>query len=203
VRLLPAIAVISAVSVSSAAAVQTRTRPVPARPAAQPTQQFHYTPFDANGDVRPALHVTSRSGQCFSSSDADVRSDTWRCIAGNLILDPCFESPVQNNMVLCVGSPWDRKAIKLHAVLHQSDRFDGHPGPPWALELAGRRHCVFATGATDVLHGRRLNYVCGRPGKGAVLWGKPDRRRAQWLIHISSNFSGKHMHRIAIRQAWR
>jgi hypothetical protein len=171
--------------------------------AGQATKHFHYTPFDSSGQIRADLQVRSRSGQCFSSSDADVRSDTWRCIAGNLLMDPCFESPIHTNTVVCVGTPWDQEAIKLHAALHQSDRFNGRAGPPWALEIAGGRHCVFATGATDVVGGRRLNYVCGNGKPGAVLWGSPDRAHAQWRIRISSSFSGKHMHWVAIRQAWR
>jgi hypothetical protein len=145
--------------------------------------------------------MTKRSGQCFSSSSADVRPDTWRCIAGNLLMDPCFESPIQNNTVVCVNSPWAKKAVKLHASLHQSDRFRGRTGPPWALELAGRRRCVFATGATSVVGGRRLNYFCSR--HGPVLWGTPDRRHAQWRIRISSGFTGRHMHWIVVRQTWR
>jgi hypothetical protein len=60
---------------------------------------------------------------------------------------------------------------------------------------------VFASGATAVVHGVRLNYFCGaRCNYG--LWGYPRRRFQPWTILIGP-FNAKVLHaRRAIRHVW-
>jgi hypothetical protein len=71
--------------------------------------------------------------------------------------------------------------------------------PPCALELAGGVRHVFAEGATNVVAGRRLNYVCTRDRFG---FGVPDTSHATWRIRVARDFNGRGMRKVAIRTAW-
>jgi hypothetical protein len=72
---------------------------------------------------------------------------------------------------------------------------------PWNLELTSGRHCSFATGATTIVDGKRLNYGCNGHGNG-VLWGYPDRRSQPWTIQFGP-YNAMHLTgHASIRQAW-
>ena len=73
--------------------------------------------------------------------------------------------------------------------------------PPWNLQLTDGEHCGFASGATSVIDGERLNYFCSAGGRSG-LWGFPDRHTEPWSI-LSGPFTAKrlHQHRY-IRRAW-
>jgi hypothetical protein len=77
----------------------------------------------------------------------------------------------------------------------------GSPGgPPWAVELANGSRCVFASGASTVVDGRRLNSFCGR---NRYLFGSPDTSRSVWRIRMSRDPNGAGMRKAAIRRSWR
>ncbi len=46
-----------------------------------------YRPFSSSGSVLMSITAT-RSGNCFAPSETTRRSDAWRCVFGNFILDP-------------------------------------------------------------------------------------------------------------------
>jgi hypothetical protein len=165
------------------------------------TTVTHYTPFAGNGSLKPSLQRLNRSGDCESSSFVDpARTDAWRCFSGNFIRDPCFESPVVEDRVVCVTAPWARRAVVVDTSLDPSLRKDDPTVQVWAVKLA-RRRCRFVSGATNVVHGRRLNYVCGP--NGPFLFGRPDRRHPTWTILMARDYKGHGLHRVRIRKAWR
>src|SRR5207248_4127305 len=131
---------------------------------AKPTQRKHYSPFDANGDIRPSLNVRYTSGDCTTESFVDGRADAWRCFTGHLIRDPCFESPVETDVVVCADSPWAHTVRHVDTSLNRSTRDVDHYGRLWGLELADGNRCVFVSGASTTVNGRRLNYFCSRSG---------------------------------------
>src|SRR3954454_5073113 len=76
------------------------------------TKAHHFTPFDAAGRLKSGYRVSHSAGSCPQPSHVDSRRhDAWRCNTGNLIADPCFESPVSDTEVACVASPWSHKAL--------------------------------------------------------------------------------------------
>jgi hypothetical protein len=158
-----------------------------------------YTPFTPSGEVKPKLRTSRRSGDCFTSSYAAPRSDTWRCISNSFIYDPCFESPLHSNKVVCVRSPWARRAVILTARLDPSDRVQVRRHP-WAL-VVRRQHCLFAQGATTTFKGKRLNYMCGK--RGPYLFGYPNKRRPTWTIAIAQRPDPNRLRRAKISVAWR
>jgi hypothetical protein len=77
----------------------------------------------------------------------------------------------------------------------------------WAFRLANGRGCVFVSGASNVVKGKRLNYVCRLRRFGVAgppfLFGFPDRRRPAWTILKANNYLGKNWRRVRIHAAWR
>lgn len=164
-------------------------------------QVFHA--FDAAG--RPKLATRPKRGSCFSGSNAASRNDAWRCTVGNFIYDPCFSSPRAPGVVLCPGEEL-RFAIKVNLTKGLPRRYANSRPPaldeqPWNLQLLDGEHCIFLTGATSVLQGRRLNYACERSHTTA-LWGLPNRGTQPWSI-FSAPFMATTLrdHRL-IRWAW-
>jgi hypothetical protein len=173
--------------------------------SAQRTRRLHYSPFATDGSAIGRLAVTPHyHGQCNSGSEVVV-GDVYRCFDGNFIRDPCYyddrtSGAEGDDVVLCVGSPWSRSAVRLRVDTLDSSYGRRPGGPPWALELMNGERCVFAEGATNVVEGRRLNYTCNR---SHYLWGSPDTSDALWRIRASRNYGGTSMRRLAIRVAWR
>jgi hypothetical protein len=175
--------------------------------AAAPTERLMYTPFAPDGSLRQSLKVTTHvGGRCDTGSYLVARRGVYRCFDGNVIRDPCFTDAAASKasggpVVVCVESPWATAAVSLHLDGEPSSAGQVAPGrAPWALELAGGRRCVFAEGASNVVHGRRLNYVCtGR----RYLFGTPRTSRPIWRIRMSRSFSGRAWRLVAIARAWR
>jgi hypothetical protein len=173
---------------------------VPAATAAR-TRVHHFTPFDAVGQLKSGYRASHSAGSCPQPSFVDsLRHDSWRCNTGNLIRDPCFESPVSDTELVCVTSPWTNKALVVRVLL-PARKGESRSSAPWALQLASRRRCVFVSGGTNTIGRKRLNYVCGR--HGPVLYGVPDRRRSTWTISLAAGFKSRSLRRVGVREAWR
>ncbi len=153
----------------------------------------------------PTIPTRSQSGHCYAGSLTSNRDDAWRCFVGNYIHDPCFNSPQARGVVVCPDAQVNRGIeIRLTRGLPRRYANTGRPSlriEPWALQLTNGHHCTFASGASNVIHGVRLNYFCGA-GVNYGLWGFPSRRSEPWTILIAP-FMAKRLHqRTAIRQAW-
>src|SRR6476620_7030814 len=173
--------------------------------AAASTQRLRYSPFSPSGAAAPSLRIASAFGGECNTASFIVRGNVYRCFAGNFIRDPCYfdalaSAQLDRDVVVCVGSPWARSAVRLRAdTLDRSSPLRAG-APPWARELASGPRCVFAEGASNVVGGRRLNYVCDH---NRFLFGVPDTSRATWRIRVARDFNGRGMRIAAIRVAWR
>jgi hypothetical protein len=164
------------------------------------TKVIRYDPFTASGAIKQRLQPRYTGGNCWFSSLTDPRDDAWRCMHGNLIEDPCFESPRYDDWVVCPRSPWSRRVIVIRSRLRQSDRAPSGRWFPWALTTTtGRWHCVLVAGATGVFRGKRANYACAN---GWWLLGLPNQHPSTWRIYAARDISGVGWRRVRIRTAW-
>jgi hypothetical protein len=175
----------------------------PASAAGQMTKATVFRAFSPDG--APTIPVRSRSGYCFTGSLTINRRDAWRCFVGNYIYDPCFSSPNASGVVICPNLQVNGGiSIQLTKALPRQYADVGAPSlrdQPWNIELTSGRHCAFASGASNVIQGVRLNYFCGSTVHFG-LWGFPNRRTQPWTI-LTAAFSANSLHqRRAIRHAW-
>jgi hypothetical protein len=165
------------------------------------TKVHHFKPFDAAGKLKSGFHAVHRSGHCPRPSNVDSRRhDAWRCTTGNLIRDPCFESPVTADEVVCIASPWTHKALVIRTLL-PTRQGEGRSSAPWAIELTLHRRCLFLSGASNSIGRKRLNYSCGR--HGPFLYGVPDRRTPTWTIGLAARYESRILRPVGVRAAWR
>jgi eukaryotic-like serine/threonine-protein kinase len=174
--------------------------------AAPPTVVSIYSPFSAAGALAPGLRaVPQDGGSCATGSFVVVNPFAFRCSVGDRILDPCYldgaASTAQAPVVDCVAAPWAASVVRLHLGAPPGTGPGAAPdAPPWALQLASGRRCVRATGATTVVRGRRLSYVCDRR---RVLFGRPDASAPVWRIRQARDAGGAATRVVTIAAAWR
>jgi len=107
------------------------------------TQIKMLTPWTPAG-LSVGMAVTQKlSGNCFTHSLASPsRPDAWRCMAGNGLMDPCYQRILGDEKQLAcpVGGPWPANVtlLTLTQPLPQEDRKEPARETvlPWALELA-------------------------------------------------------------------
>ncbi len=169
------------------------------------TQATVFEPFTSAGQpVSPVQKALT--GSCWTASSASPRADTWRCMSGNEIIDPCFSSSQSRAIVLCSASgPWDRGLLEIKLTKRLPARYANREKPstaglPWALETANGWKCELATGATSVIVGMRLNYFCEGTKRG--LWGSPARGSQPWHIYAALPSARTLSNQVNIRYAW-
>jgi hypothetical protein len=173
--------------------------------AAIRTRATIFRPFTSSGKPAAPVSATVR-GYCWTGSLASDRSDGWRCMAGNEIIDPCFSSAKARGMVLCsANGPWSSSLveIKLTKQLPGNYANRGKPstaGLPWALLTTSGWKCEMDTGATAVVDGVRLNYFCAGTKEG--LWGSPSRKLQPWRIYAAPSSAKTLRRRVGISFAW-
>ena len=142
-----------ALSVASAAV------PSPGAPA--PTKVVVYYPLDPGG--------AAQDGSCWTNSVAVLSRDAWRCNVGNQVLDPCFD--IGNGRVVCTPNPLTGQKgvpVKLSDPLPAPNLIVDRSSDPWLLELDDGSICNLATGATGVVDGKRISYLCSTSGSRAM-----------------------------------
>ena len=154
----------------------------------QATAKQIYSPANASGGLAVSNPRTAR-GSCFTTSNVTLRSDAYRCTAGNTIFDPCFF--VNQTQVLCpTDGPWADSGLLLNlsgplpSSAGGSDQ--GTKAPPWAIQLADGTRCLAVSGATNEIAGQRLGYFC-KGGDG--LYGSVQRSTAAWTIFVGTPHS--------------
>jgi hypothetical protein len=151
------------------------------------TRVVRVSPFTSSGQVRPGLRVvTTKPGTCLPSSEAVPGA--FRCFSdSNAVLDPCWRAGAHS--VLCLPAPWARTATRMHVRGRLGRPDKGAATLPWGVRLRGGARCLLLQGATEILHGRRINYACSRT---AFLAGRPNRSRPIWRIHRARSTAGGH-----------
>jgi hypothetical protein len=170
-----------------------------AGPADAATRVRTYNPWTADGDpkVRKWFHG---SGECRRSSFVNSRPQAWRCVSGNIVLDPCFQSPTDEE-VFCVSSPWSRRGHLLSAVLDPDTRGRSPARAPWAMQV-GRARCVFIRRSRTSRRRRGPTYKCGSRRNRSFLFGRPNRKRRTWTVRASRDPRGAGARRARVRTAW-
>jgi len=173
--------------------------------AATRTQATIFRPFTASGNPSTRVRKTVR-GYCWTGSSASGRSDAWRCMTGNEIIDPCFSSANARGIALCsAGGPWSSSLIEIKLTKKLPGKYAnrGKPstaGLPWALESTSGWKCELDTGATTVIHDVRLNYFCTGTKDG--LWGLPSRKSRLWRIYAATQSAKTLRRRVGVSSAW-
>ncbi len=162
-----------------------------------------YQAFTPNGYAK--LHTRTRAGYCWVGSLTIARRDAWRCFVGNYIYDPCFSAARDPGIVVCPDAPWRMTGVKIRLTKPLPRAYGNHGAPslrlkPWAIELYDGRRCLFASGASSVVEGQRLNYFCGTGKEG--LWGFPYRGSEPWTILTAPIEATELSERATVRHAW-
>jgi hypothetical protein len=174
--------------------------------ALAPTVVTTYSPFSPA--VRPAagfVVVPQTGATCATASFVALGPGAFRCAVGDRIHDPCYAdpaaSPAAAAVVDCVAAPWATRIVRLHLAAPANPALAAPPSlPPWAVRLASGRRCVRTTGATTVVRGRRLSYVCEGD---RVLFGRPQTTTPTWRIRQARDTAGAASRDVAIAVAWR
>ncbi|MET7780081.1 protein kinase [Streptomyces sp. NPDC005388] len=157
------------------------------------TQVVTISPWSPDGTPAGGITITGRSsGSCFGTAESTMRTDAWRCSAGDRILDPCFspDSNPEDTSALCLdGAP--NRMVELSVPQGFPGNNDHMPGgpdiEPITLVLSNGARCSFIGGGTSTLAGQRLNYGCDN---GGYLYGYPSKTAALWTISYSAPNSG-------------
>lgn len=155
-----------------------------------------FTPFDDTGS--PSIPITTaRTGHCWTGSIALSAPKTYRCMAHNLILDPCFASSSHAGSVVCVEAPWKPgTTLKLNRPL-PSLPSTGTTQSAWAIALTNGTKCVAITGMVQFVDDVPMRYTCGRGQAGDLRHhGSP------WTVAYAPPHATT-THRVGVATAWR
>jgi len=163
-----------------------------------------YSPWSA-GVLRSDLKVVEKAaGNCWTSSLTTDRSDAWRCMRGNEILDPCFQGKPHATVVACSENPFSNHVTlltlkkPLPGGSDSTTRMLQPEGQPWALQLVDGERCYFVSGATDVAGGMRMNSEC--KGDNWIA-GFPNRSKPAWSAHLLVWPNKSHLKQVGIAVA--
>lgn len=180
------LAAVSGVAGTAASGMFTGSGPV--KPIV--TQSLVFAPWISLTRVAPDIHVAARvTGSCWTSSIASGRPDAYRCMGGNLILDPCFANPMApftagSHWVACpFPAPNSITLIHFRGQLPSSVSASGPTDNAWLIILGDGERCPLITGGTFSPGGLRLNYQCHSGG----LYGEPQENSPTWTIFEQRN----------------
>ncbi|HZT90752.1 MAG TPA: hypothetical protein VFA05_01805 [Gaiellaceae bacterium] len=174
--------------------------------ARRATTKHVFAAFEA-GALARGLHVVKEvRGSCWTGSEATDRSDSWRCMSGNFIYDPCFSSatPGTTSHVICASSPFVRGVVELVLTkrlpyAYGNAHHRATASAPWAVRLTNGVACVALQGATGAIAGMRIGYACSNKG---VLVGNPRRSTPTWRIFFAKSFAASNVRLVPVAEAW-
>ena len=112
----------------------------------------------------PTKTFQSHKGSCFASSIASTRSDAYRCMVGNQIIDPCFTVKKQGYVVCNANQlpPTFQYVIKLDKPLakNTNQNIKIKDQQPWLIQLKNGQYCTPFTGTRPFIDGKVLTYSC-------------------------------------------
>jgi chromate transporter len=198
---VPEIALIAA---GAALGLLSAVWPLPAHADTTKTNVVIFSPW-SHGQLRQGFTAAGKAkGSCFSNALTTNRLDAWRCFIGNDIYDPCFSGVADATVVACADDPFTRRVILLTLQKpltvgeNETTEMLQPKGEPWGLRLTNGESCTFATGATDVAQGMRMNYEC--KGNNFIV-GFPNRSKPLWTAHAIVWPDKKHLKQVEIASA--
>jgi hypothetical protein len=155
----------------------------------------------------PTMRITHTvRGSCFSTSDAALRDDAYRCMSGNELFDPCLAPPPSvraGRVVVCPTDPFRNTGIEIRLTRRLPRNTGPAPsdrGVPFAIRLMNGCEATLDTGATAAIGRARANYYC--PRSHEWLWGVPSRHGRMWTIYSAPLNAKRLTRRVSIAEAW-
>ncbi|WP_371651586.1 MULTISPECIES: hypothetical protein [unclassified Streptomyces] len=179
-------------SLARTAVTESQT-PTAAASSATQTQVVTLSPWSPGGTPATGITMTDRaSGSCFGTAESTMRTDAWRCTAGDRILDPCFspDSDPADTSALCLdGAPGRMVELSVPEGFPGNNNYmpGGTDIESIIFALADGARCSFSGGGTLTLAGQRLKYGCDN---GGYLYGYPNKTAAVWTISYTAPGSG-------------
>jgi hypothetical protein len=167
------------------------------------TTVLHVSPVTAGGQLRAGYTVTQHRSHAHCSTGSEATGNAYRCFAGNGVFDPCWVT-ANKAFVDCLAAPYGHKVARLH-VARPYDNAGGLGSAaalPWGLQVRGGTRATLLQGATDVVHGKRINYSL--KGFSRVLIGNVNKKHAIWRIQEAHRSAG-HYHVtgwVELSKAW-
>lgn len=184
---------------NTAAATSSATTPSAPPPSKSPKTTVTVTQW-GNPTGKPKA-VTSLD-KCQTSNKL-TRPDALRCFTspladGSNVFDPCFGADNGDGLA-CPIAPWSTEYVKIAGIGQSGDTSGPNTGGlPWGLELSDGNRCAAASGGTNSIGGKRLNYFCA--GGGAV-YGDPIRGDTWQVSYTQKELSGP-MVQVPVKRVW-
>jgi hypothetical protein len=160
-----------------------------------------YEPY-TNGALAATVTASAhQAGSCVGGSIASDRVDAWRCMAGNLIMDPCFSSPSGSQVACPSFQNIDSvTVINLSQALPRNLANPGSSSVPWQFQLVIGPQCRPSTGATATpVNGMQ---VSGRCSNDVDWFGHINQSVEPWAVVVQSAPGAHSVGRQTISKAW-
>lgn len=172
------------------------------------TKTFYYVPKEVSDN---SLSTSSKI-DCWTDSLATQRVDAFRCMQEDLIHDPCFDIPLDIDLVSCPNTPHEDdlyfiadksnyksvRDIFLGEVITTGDEDAGMTGKPWFINLKDGTECRIVTGATSQIAGYRMDYMCD---SDEIKWLLLPIERKTETDYINC-WKGRSLQECAIKEIW-
>lgn len=169
------------------------------------TEVIHYMP----PEILPKKIL---DGYCWTSSLATKRTDAWRCMNDNSILDPCFNLP-QSEKIICPNNPADKNDDLLLNLTKPLPKPDPQLNEfqsgeyVWYIELQNGSYCLPIIGASAFVGNDRANFLCeseeyimGKINAGLVWTAK--KAILSPVDQQSGDFTIKSSEEVSIKKVW-
>jgi len=158
------------------------------------TEVIKYVPTEIPSEIQ--------EGSCWINALTSGRKGTWRCVVENRIYDPCFVASKINNLI-CDSDPITKdKGFQLKLTEPLPEDMGAEEGQGWLIELEDWTTCRFITGATGVINGKRINYMCSDDSwilgdlQTGTVW-KAEK------AEVDDSLQAKSIEFVRIRRVWR
>lgn len=118
--------------------------------------------FAAEFNNSPNDYSKLKTVDCWTNSLTSNRPDAYRCSDDRYIYDPCFSDETQR-VVVCPTTPDSLQYFNASFGKDVVNRYisqDSSASYPWQIKLYDGSSCYFEAGATDLVAGMRMDYIC-------------------------------------------
>jgi hypothetical protein len=168
------------------------------------TRHETFQPWSTTTSLAPGIRAigSPSGGNCWTESIPDYDNPyAWRCLAANVIYDPCFAPPGATNVneVACATTPTSGVyLLKLSTPLPQASS-SRTPGPSysWYVVLSNGQGCTrFDAAGPPTLDGVTLDFTCT---VGAAA--EPVRTTEPWTDRYAPSLTGP-LQPVTVTEAW-